>query len=269
MTRHVTVLFVTIVLLAVDLPFAAHTRQAPLRVCSDPNNLPFSNAKREGFENILAERLARDLGTGVVYTWWAQRRGFLRNTLNAGTCDVVMGYPADAEGVIATRPYYRSTYVFVTRRARQLEIRSFDDPQLRTLRIGVQLIGDDGMNSPPAHALSRRGIVGNLVGYTVYGDYRQDSPPAAIVNAVARGDIDIATAWGPLAGYFATRAAEPLAVTPVQPMQDGAMRQTFAIAMAVRKDDTARAARLNQFITSHQREIDALLAQYGVPRVTP
>ena len=269
MTRHFVVLLVTSLLLALSRPLATGGGPAPLRVCSDPNNLPFSNASGEGFENVLAERIARDLGTRVAYTWWAQRRGFLRNTLNAGTCDLVMGYPADADGVTATRPYYRSTYVFVTRRARHLDIHSFDDPQLRTLRIGVQLIGDDGMNSPPAHALSRRGIVRNLVGYTVYGDYRQDSPPSAIVTAVARGDIDVAAAWGPLAGYFAARTAEPLDVIPVHPTQDGALPQAFAIAMAVRHGETARAARLNRFISGHQHEIDSLLTRYGVPRVRP
>ena len=113
-----------------------------LRVCSDPNNLPFSNARGEGFENRIAELLARDLGTHVAYTWWAQRRGFLRNTLNAGACDVVIGYPADAEMAQTTAPYYRSSYMFVTRRG--LRIDSLDDPRLQTLRVGVQLIGDDG-----------------------------------------------------------------------------------------------------------------------------
>ncbi len=254
------------VLLGVSVILRA-TATSPLRVCSDPNNLPFSNARGEGFENVLAERLARDLGTRVEYTWWAQRRGFLRNTLNAGVCDVVMGYTQGADGVTTTHPYYRSTYVFVTRRARGLHIRSFDDPLLRTLRIGVQLVGDDGMNSPPAHALSRRGIVSNLVGFTVYGNYHDDSPPSAIVTAVARGDIDVAAVWGPLAGYLSKRSSEPLDVTPVLPRQDGAMPQAFSIAMAVRRQDTARAARLNRFIAEHQPEIDAVLARYGVPRV--
>ena len=268
MTRPFALSFALSLPVAVSLSFAG-VDPAPLRVCSDPNNLPFSNSRGEGFENVLAERLARHFGTRGAYTWWAQRRGFLRNTLNAGTCDLVMGYPANAEGVVGTRPYYRSTYVFVTRHARRLDVRSFDDPRLRTLRIGVQLIGDDGMNSPPAHALSRRGIVRNLVGYPVYGDYRQDSPPSAIVTSVARGDVDVAVVWGPLAGYFATRLAEPLDIQAVHPMADEAMPQTFAIAMAVRPGDTARAARLNDFIAGHQQEIDAVLARYGVPRVSP
>ena len=135
-----------------------------VRVCSDPNNLPFSNGGGEGFENRLADLIARDAGTRVVYTWWAQRRGFLRNTLNAGLCDLVIGYPSGGETVKTTTPYYRSTYVFVTRRSRHLTIRSFDDPMLRRLKVGVQLVGDDGANTPPAHSLSRRGVIANVVG---------------------------------------------------------------------------------------------------------
>ena len=241
--------------------------QAPLRVCADPNNLPFTNERLEGFENRIAALLARDLGTTVAYTWWAQRRGFLRNTLNARLCDVVMGLPSDMELAATTEPYYRSTYVFVTQRSRQLKVRSFDDPALRKLRIGVQLVGDDGANSPPAHALSRRGIVQNLVGYSVYGDYRTESPPSEIIAAVARGDVDVAAAWGPLAGYFAARQKVPLDVVPVSPQREGpSVLQAFDISMGVRRDDRARRDRLNQFIRERRRDIDAILSEYHVPR---
>jgi len=220
----------------------------PLRVCADPNNLPFSNVKAEGFENKLATMLGRDLGVRVEYTWFAQRRGFLRNTLSAEKCDVVMGLPVGTDAAWTTKPYYRSTYVFVTRRSRKLRIRSFDDPQLRTLRIGVELVGDDGANTPPAHALSRRGIVANIVGYSVYGDYRTNSPPSAVIAAVARGDIDVAAAWGPMAGYFATRQPVALDVVPVEPQLDGRfLPQTFGISMATRRRDTVRHEQLERY----------------------
>jgi mxaJ protein len=239
-----------------------------LRVCADPNNLPFSNSSGEGFENKLAAMLGRDLGIRVEYTWFAQHRGFLRNTLSAQTCDVVMGLPVGTEAAWTTKPYYRSTYVFVTRRSRKLRIRSFDDPQLRTLRIGVELVGDDGANTPPAHALSRRGIVANIVGYSVYGDYRTNSPPSAVIGAVARGDIDVAAAWGPMAGYFAARQRVALDVVPVQPQVDGRfLPQTFSISMATRRRDTVRHEQLEQFIERHRGDIDAILAEYHVPRV--
>jgi mxaJ protein len=238
-----------------------------LRVCADPNNLPFSNNRREGFEDRLAELIARDLGTTVSYTWWAQRRGFFRNTLTARLCDVVMGVPARMDPVLTTAPYYRSAYVFVTRHAQRLRLRGFDDGALRTLKIGVQLVGDDGANSPPAHALSRRGIVANLVGYSVYGDYRTPSPPSAIIAAVARGDIDVAAAWGPLAGYFAARQPVALDVQPVAPLDDGVLPQAFDISIGVRRDDVALRDRLDRFIREHRSEIDRVLAEYHVPRV--
>jgi mxaJ protein len=237
-----------------------------LRVCSDPNNLPFSNERRQGFENELASMLARDMGARLEYTWWAQRRGFFRNTLNAGACDVVMGVPTSFELSWTTRPYYRSTYVFVTRRASRFNIRSFDDPQLQKLTIGVQLIGDDGANTPPAHALAARGIVRKVRGYPVYGNYSQPNPPARIIDAVANGDIDVAVAWGPMAGYFATREPAALDITPVSPQVDlPFLPFVFDIGMGVRRGDTARRDLLNRFIEVHQPEITRLLARYGVP----
>jgi mxaJ protein len=239
----------------------------PLRVCSDPNNLPFSDEQQQGFENRIADLLARDLGTTVEYTWWAQRRGFLRNTLLAGLCDVVIGLPRDVESAQTTLPYYRSTYVFVTRKARGLQVRSFDDAALRQLRIGVQVIGDDGANSPPAHALSRRGIVNNLIGYSVYGDYAANSPPSRIVAAVARGDVDVAAIWGPLAGYFAAAEREPLEIVPVSPQIDGGLPQVFDLSMAVRPNDAARLAVLNRFLERRHANIIRILDTYHVPRL--
>jgi ABC-type amino acid transport substrate-binding protein len=133
-----------------------------LRVCADPNNLPFSNERGEGFENKIAALVAREMKVDVEYTWWAQRRGFIRNTLKAGDCDLVVGVPSSFELAQTTSPYYRSTYVFVSRKDRRLNIRSFDDPLLRKLKVGVQMIGDDFSNTPPAHALSNRNIIRNV-----------------------------------------------------------------------------------------------------------
>ncbi|PYR65711.1 MAG: quinoprotein dehydrogenase-associated putative ABC transporter substrate-binding protein [Acidobacteria bacterium] len=269
-TRRINLFFFVIFVsfVVIELRALDASSPEPLRVCADPNNLPFTNSKGEGFENKLAALLARDLGTRVEYTWFAQRRGFLRNTLSAQQCDVVMGLPSGSDAAWTTRPYYRSTYVFVTSRSRNLRIQSFDDPRLRSLRVGVELVGDDGANTPPAHALSRRGIVDNIVGYSVYGDYRTNSPPSAIIAAVARGEVDVAAAWGPMAGYFAARQPVALDVVPVQPQVDGRfLPQTFSIAMATRRRDTARHDRLEHFIDRRRGEIDRILADYHVPRV--
>lgn len=257
--------------LAAGTVAAAH--QAPgrapreLRVCADPNNLPFTNRRGEGFENRIAELVARDLHARLAYTWWAQRRGFFRNTLNASLCDVVMGVPSDLDMVRPTAPYYRSSYVFVTRRDRNLRITSLDDTVLRRLRIGVQLIGNDYMNTPPAHALSRRGIVRNVVGYTVYGDYAKPNPPARILDAVARGEVDVAIVWGPLGGYFATREPTPLVITPVTPeMEPPGIPLAYSISMGVRKADDTLRRELDQVIVRRRAEIDRILDAFGVPR---
>jgi mxaJ protein len=240
----------------------------PLRVCADPNNLPFSNRAGEGFENRIAELLAADRHARLEYTWWPQRRGFVRNTLAAGACDVVIGVPRDYEPAVTTRPYYRSSYVFVTQRERGLALQSFDDPRLRELRIGVQMIGDDFNNTPPAHALSRRGITRNVVGFPVYGDYSHPSPLAAIIGAVERGEVDAAVVWGPAAGYFARRSRTGLALMPVSPQSDSpALPFAFDISMAVRRGDAPRRAELDDFLARRRADVDAILDSYGIPRV--
>jgi mxaJ protein len=239
-----------------------------LRVCADPNNLPFSNQRLEGFENKIAALLAQDLGERVEYTWWAQRRGFFRNTLKAGMCDVVIGVPAGFEMALTTKPYYRSTYVFLSRKDRHFDVKSFDDPLLRKLRIGVQIIGDDQSNAPPAHALTRRHIVDNVKGFTLYGDYSRDNPPARIVDAVEKGDIDLAIVWGPLAGYFAKASRVPLDVVPVSPQIDQPFLPfVFDIAMGVRRGDQGLRDQLEQFLEKRRPEIERILQDYRVPRV--
>ena len=266
MTR--ALLLASVVLLVAQSADPASVGARELRVCADPNNLPYSNERQEGYENRLAELVARELGARVQYTWWAQRRGFLRNTLNARACDIVMGLPTQVDMALPTRPYYRSSYVFVTRRDRGLNVASFDDEVLRRVRVGVQLVGDDGANSPPAHALSRRGIISNVVGYTVYGDYSKENPTARIIAAVASGEIDVAVAWGPLAGYFGVRQRVPLDVVPVSPQFDHPVLPfVFDISMAVRRGDTALRDRLDAIIVKRRAEIDAILRDYGVPRL--
>jgi mxaJ protein len=250
---------------------AAQTITRPagvLRVCADPNNLPFSNQRGEGFENKLAELLAQDMGERVEYTWWAQRRGFFRNTLKAGACDVVMGVPSGFEMALTTKPYYRSTYVFLSRKDRHLDVKSFDDPILKKIRIGVQIIGDDMSNAPPAHALTRRNIIDNVKGYTLYGDYSQHDPPARIVDAVTKGDIDLAIVWGPLAGYFAKQSRVPLNVVPVAPQIDQPFLPfVFDISMGVRRGDQDLRDRVEQILEKRRPEIDRILEDYRVPRV--
>lgn len=255
----------TLLLGALAVPGASGAHPGVLRVCADPNNLPFSSEAGDGFENELGQLMARELGRRVEYTWWAQRRGALRSTLKAELCDVVMGVPASLDLVATTRPYYSSSYVFVSQAARGLDIASFDDPRLRSLRVGVQLVGDDYTNTPPVHALSARGVTNNVRGYSVLGDYAEPTPAARIVHAVEQGEVDVAVVWGPLAGYVARKSSVPLRLVPTPP-SDGALPMRFAIAMGVRKADHGLRRELDAVIARRGPEIDALLSRYGVPR---
>jgi mxaJ protein len=252
------------------LAAAAGAEARDLRVCADPNNLPFSNAAGEGFENKLVAIVAEELNADVSYAWHAQRRGFIRETLRAGLCDLVPGTPANLEMLRTTAPYYRSGYVFVTRTADGPTVASLDDPELRHLRIGVQLIGDDGANAPPAHALARRGLAKSLRGYPVYGDYASAAPGRAIIDALGRGEIDVAVVWGPTAGYFARHNQIPLEIRPVRPQIDGPwLPMIFDISMGVRKEDVGLRREVDEALARRRRDIDALLAEYGVPRFEP
>jgi mxaJ protein len=238
-----------------------------LRVCGDPNNLPFSNDKREGFENAIADVVARDLGRRVEYAWQPQRRGFIRTTLKAGRCDAVMGVPAGFELARTTHPYYRSTYVFVSRH-QVPPLRSFDDPRLKRLRIGVQITGEDYENPPPAHALAARHLASNVRGFTVYGDYSQTAPQRAVIDAVATGAIDTAVVWGPVAGYFSALEPTPLDVEAVDQTADGAaVPFTFAISIGVRRDDRALADAIDAALGRRRAEIRRILQRFRVPLV--
>ena len=239
-----------------------------LVVCADPNNLPFSNAAGEGFENHIAQIIARRLHRTVRYVWWAQRRGYVRNTLNDARCDLWPGVASGVEMVATTRPYYRSTYMFVTRAARALSGLTLDDPRLKSLSIGIQMIGNDAQNTPPAHALASRGLVGNVHGYMIYGDYEQPNPPTEIVRAVAAGDVDVAIVWGPLAGWYARQQAVSLRLERVQPWLDGAQwPMVYDISMGIRRDEPALRAQVEEALEAERSSIAAVLTDFGVPSV--
>ena len=178
-----------------------------------------------------------------------------------------MGVPAEYELTATTRPYYRSTFVFVTRVGDGERIASIDDPTLKRLRIGVHVVGDDGGNVAPAQALIDHGLAAYLRGYSNYGNYARPNPPADLLAALARKEVDVAIAWGPLAGYFASRQAVPLALAPVPSDPHNPLPFSQSIAMGVRRADAALLARLNAFIAARQANIDALLRQFGVPLV--
>jgi len=261
-------LFILVIFVFFVAQTSAAEEQRVLRIAADPNNLPFSNDRLEGFENKIAELIAHELHWKIQYQWRAQRRGFFRETLKSGDVDLVLGVPAHFDMALTTAPYYRSSYVFVSRIDRNLHVSSFDDPQLRKLKIGVQLVGNDGVDTPPAHALAVRGIVNTVIGFTLYGDYSQRNPPARIIDAVANGDVDIAIAWGPLAGYFAKQSRTPLELTPVTQEKDGALRFAFDVSLGVNKKERRLRDQLEIFVANHREEINCILDRYNVPRVS-
>jgi quinoprotein dehydrogenase-associated probable ABC transporter substrate-binding protein len=242
---------------------AAHGAEAPpLRVCADPDNLPYSQRDGSGFENRIARLVADDLHRPLDYFWQEQGRGFVRKTLGAGECDLFIGVPAGFDKVLRTQPYYRSTYVAVTRRG-DAPFAGFAPDQVRGRRFGVQLIGNDMAASPPGQALAQGGATANVTGFLIRGD-----GPAArrMVDAVASRAIDVALVWGPQAGYFVRHASAPLALVPVRAPAGFPMPFDFAIAMGVRKGDTALRDRLDDVLRRRRADIDAILADYAVPR---
>lgn len=251
---------------AVPSAFDANGKRVTMRVCADPNNLPFSNDKGAGFENKLASLVAHDLGLGLEYSWLPQRRGFVRNTLKLENCDVIMGIASASELVMATRPYYRSTYVFVSRHDRHLGVHSFDDPKLRHMKIAVHLTGGDDANPPAAKALAERGLAANVVGFPIYGNYDSPDPTFNLLDAIVAGKVDVGVVWGPLAGYYAKSARVPLDVAPVHPQIElPYLPFVYDVSVGVRRGDSTWRNELQGALDRHAADIQKILTDYGVP----
>ncbi len=263
-------LLLLLFLLVPSIPAHAQRPSVPqpgvLRVCADPDNLPLSNEKGEGFENKIAELIAKDWNSELHYAWWPVRRGFFARGLNGRYCDIAIQAPPGLDIAAVTIPYYRSGYMFVTRKDRNLgNLTSLDDPRLKKMTIGVHLLNSDGENTPPGMALSRHGVIGNLKGFSTF--YSQDNRPEAIIDAVANNEVDVAIVWGPIAGYFAKHSKVPLTLVPLverDSLIDYPFR--FNIAMGVRQRDRDLRDSLNAVIEKHLPEIQAILDEYAVPR---
>jgi mxaJ protein len=250
--------FASTILLVSAVGAAAQSRE--LRVCADPDNLPFSNTKLQGFENRIAAIVARDLNAHLSYIWQRMGRGFVREYLAQSRCDLLIGIPSNYRPVLTTAPYYRSSYVFVTRRNNNLDVTSFNSPGLRGVKIGVQVLDEE--YTPPGEALARRGLQASIVGYDTTDD--ADS----IMRAVANRKIGIAVVWGPLAGYFAQKYRGTLTIAPVEPEVDPpGLPFTFAISMGVRKGNTSLRDELDRVLVQRQSEIHEILNKYGVPQL--
>lgn len=254
-----------IALLAAAIPAAALAADQPeavdhsaLRVCSDPGNMPFSNVKGEGFENKIAELFAAKLGVKVQYTWFPQATGFLRNTLRARRCDLVIGMVTGAELVLSTNPYYHSSYVMVTRKADGIKADRLDDPSLKSLKIGL-IAG-----TPPASVAVQNGLMATARPYDLLVDTRIDSPSRRMIEDLVAGQIDVALLWGPLGGYFAAQHGDSLAITPLL-HEAKANRMDYYIAMGVRPGESHWKGDIDKLIDDNKGQLLAILREYHVP----
>lgn len=229
-----------------------------LRVCADPANLPFSDKSQTGFENKIAELLAADLGVPVQYTWFPQATGFVRNTLRARKCDVVIGISLGFELLQNTNPYYRSAYSLVYRADQGIAPADLADPALPELKLGIVA------GTPPANLLARNGLLANTKPYQLVVDTRFDNPGQQMVEDVAAGEIDVGILWGPIAGYHAKRQDVALKVVPLASETVGP-KLDYRITMGVRFNEPEWKRQLNRLITEKQKNINSILLDYGVP----
>jgi quinoprotein dehydrogenase-associated probable ABC transporter substrate-binding protein len=230
-----------------------------LRVCADPNNLPFSNEKGEGFENKIAELLAMKLDKKLAYVWYPQSTGFVRNTLGAHRCDLIPGFPQGDELVQSTNPYYRTAYALVVKPGAGLDdLDRLTDPRLEQKRIGIVA------GTPPATYLAVNGLMRKAKPYPLVIDTRVDSSAQAMMRDLANGEIDVGVLWGPIAGYYAKHANPPARVV-VLLKETGGPQLTFRIAMGVRASDQNWKRQLNRLIAENQTDINRLLLGFGVP----
>jgi mxaJ protein len=245
---------------AVALACAATAQAKELRVCADPDSMPYSRQDQSGFENRIAALAADAIGASLVYNWYPQHRGFVRKTVAENRCDVWMGVPSNFDGMLTTRPYYRSTYVFVFTDKKPLV--SFDQPNLMQLRIGVQLPGDDLVATPPGYALASRGAADNVTGFTVLG---KGTSAERIIDAIADGSLDAGVVWGPQAAFFARQ--RNLELAPASAPADVPLPFVFSISIGVKHGEEALRNELDTVIAQRRGEIDRILAEYSVPRV--
>jgi mxaJ protein len=233
--------------------------ETEFKVCADPDNMPFSNSKQEGFEDRIAEVLAKDLGRKLTYTYAYNRQGFLRNTINAMRCDVIISTTSDNDALRTTKPYMRSGHVFIWRKDSNFNITDWNSPDLRKGVIGVV------DHSPATIPMNDHGLIANARPYRIQRDL--NLPPSFMIDDLAKGDIDVAVAWGPIGGYYAKQSKVPMVVklTPEYETKNAKGKEFWNISVGVRKKDKERAAMIEAALERNKDKINKILDDYGIP----
>lgn len=251
----------SVLLLVCSLAGSASGDQGePIRVCADPDNLPYSNRELQGFENKIGEVIAQELGASLDYYWWPAQMGMVRNTLQRDRCDVLISIPKGFDPVLWTKPYYRSTYVLAYRKDRKLGLRSLDDAALQGLRIGVHV------NTPPYDALANRGLAENMVSYRLFFDPQDPDPsrrPDKVLQDVLSGAVDVAVAWGPMVGYFTKQHPSTLEVIPLD--DEAKLPMSFEFSMGVKRGNRELKTRLEGVLDRREADIRRIIEDYGIP----
>ncbi len=231
------------------------------KVCADPENMPYSNMKQEGFEDKIAALLAKDLGKKLSFTYAYNRQGFMRNTINANRCDVIMSTTSDNDALRTSKPYFRSGYVFVYKKDSGYDIKNWDSPDLRKGVIGI--IGESPMSRP----LADHDLMGNARPYRMQRDL--NLPPSFLIDDLVKGDIDVAVVWGPIGGYYAKQAKIPLVVVPIPEYENTNIhgKTYWNMSVATRKKDKERMKVIQASLDKNKDAIEKILADYGIPLV--
>ena len=244
---------------AADAPKADLVNRKQLRVCADPSDLPLSNEAKEGFENKIADIIGDELKLPVAYTWFPKATGFIRQTLFAKRCDLVIGWGQGDDLVLNTNAIYRSTSALIYKAGTGLDgVTELADPRLKGKKLGIV------QGSPGGNYIAKAGLIGNTKGYRMMVDRRYESPGEEMMKDIRSGEIDAAVHWGPIASYWASRGGEKLVVVPLL-KESGAGKIAFRITMGVRNGDDAWKRRLNEVIAKRQPDIDKVLLDFGVP----
>jgi quinoprotein dehydrogenase-associated probable ABC transporter substrate-binding protein len=229
-----------------------------IRVCADPDNLPYSNKSRQGFENRIIELIGAKLGREVRYTWFPQSVGFVRNTLRLRECDLISGITTSSERVQNTNPYYYSVYTMVYRKDAGLDATIMSDPQLKDLKLGVVA------GTPPANIIAQLGLLGNIKPYQLFADTRRYKPARQAILDVGNGETDVAFIWGPIAAFYAGEAASELVLVPLV-NEDKRVQLSFRVSMAVRFNETEWKHTINSVLKDLRSEINDILREFDVP----